>query len=81
MPTRPPSSWRTQQRSVRSSELNVPLLLLCQWKPVQLLLVPWIRGTDTRKGLDLIGLTLKRRDDILGFQSRDRGLRPWIWSI
>jgi 3-isopropylmalate/(R)-2-methylmalate dehydratase small subunit len=32
-------------------------------------------------GLDAIGLTLERRDEILGFQSRDRTLRPWIWSI
>jgi 3-isopropylmalate/(R)-2-methylmalate dehydratase small subunit len=33
------------------------------------------------EGLDEIGLTLKRRDEILAFQARDRGLRPWIWSI
>jgi 3-isopropylmalate/(R)-2-methylmalate dehydratase small subunit len=32
-------------------------------------------------GLDAIGVTLKRRDDIVAFQSRDRTLRPWIWSI
>jgi 3-isopropylmalate/(R)-2-methylmalate dehydratase small subunit len=32
-------------------------------------------------GLDAIGLTLERRNEILAFQSRDRALRPWIWSI
>jgi 3-isopropylmalate/(R)-2-methylmalate dehydratase small subunit len=31
-------------------------------------------------GLDAIGVTLKRRDEIAAFQSRDRTLRPWIWS-
>ena len=33
------------------------------------------------EGLDEIGLTLKRRDEIVAFQARDRELRPWIWSI
>jgi 3-isopropylmalate/(R)-2-methylmalate dehydratase small subunit len=32
-------------------------------------------------GLDAIGLTLERRNEILAYQSRDRALRPWIWSI
>ena len=32
-------------------------------------------------GLDAIGLTLKRRDDIRAFQTRDQAARPWIWSI
>jgi 3-isopropylmalate/(R)-2-methylmalate dehydratase small subunit len=31
-------------------------------------------------GLDAIGLTLKRRDEIAAFQARDRAARPWIWS-
>jgi 3-isopropylmalate/(R)-2-methylmalate dehydratase small subunit len=31
-------------------------------------------------GLDAIGLTLKRRDEIATFQARDRAARPWIWS-
>ncbi len=30
-------------------------------------------------GLDAIGLTLKRRDEIAAFQARDRVARPWIW--
>jgi 3-isopropylmalate/(R)-2-methylmalate dehydratase small subunit len=32
------------------------------------------------EGLDAIGLTLKRLDAILAFQSRDRERRPWIYS-
>jgi 3-isopropylmalate/(R)-2-methylmalate dehydratase small subunit len=32
-------------------------------------------------GLDAIGVTLKRRDEIRAFQARDRAARPWIWSI
>jgi 3-isopropylmalate/(R)-2-methylmalate dehydratase small subunit len=31
-------------------------------------------------GLDAIGLTLKRRDQIAAFQAGDRATRPWIWS-
>lgn len=30
-------------------------------------------------GLDAIGLTLQRRDEIAAFQARDRAARPWIW--
>jgi hypothetical protein len=30
-------------------------------------------------GLDAIGVTLKRRAEILAFQARDRELRPWIY--
>jgi 3-isopropylmalate/(R)-2-methylmalate dehydratase small subunit len=30
-------------------------------------------------GLDAIGLTLTRRDQITAFQARDRAARPWIW--
>lgn len=30
-------------------------------------------------GLDAIGLTLKRRDEIRAFQTRDQATRPWIW--
>jgi 3-isopropylmalate/(R)-2-methylmalate dehydratase small subunit len=33
------------------------------------------------EGLDEIGLTLKRRDEILAFQTRDRAVRPWIWAV
>ena len=32
-------------------------------------------------GLDAVGLTLKRRDEIRAFQARDQAARPWIWSI
>jgi 3-isopropylmalate/(R)-2-methylmalate dehydratase small subunit len=32
-------------------------------------------------GLDAIGLTLKRRDEIRAFQARDQTARPWIWSV
>jgi 3-isopropylmalate/(R)-2-methylmalate dehydratase small subunit len=32
-------------------------------------------------GLDAIGLTLKRADEIRAFQARDRAARPWIWSV
>ena len=32
-------------------------------------------------GLDAIGLTLKRRDEIRAFQTRDQTARPWIWSV
>jgi 3-isopropylmalate/(R)-2-methylmalate dehydratase small subunit len=32
-------------------------------------------------GLDAIGLTLRRRDEIRAFQARDQAARPWIWSI
>ncbi len=32
------------------------------------------------EGLDAIGLTLKRRDEIQGFERADRIARPWIWG-
>jgi 3-isopropylmalate/(R)-2-methylmalate dehydratase small subunit len=32
-------------------------------------------------GLDAIGLTLKRRDEIHAFQTRDQAARPWIWLV
>ncbi len=32
------------------------------------------------EGLDAIGLTLKRRDQIETFQHADRQLRPWVWG-
>lgn len=31
------------------------------------------------EGLDAIGLTLKRKDEIEAFQRADRVARPWIW--
>lgn len=31
------------------------------------------------EGLDTIGLTLKRKDEIEAFQRADRVARPWIW--
>jgi 3-isopropylmalate/(R)-2-methylmalate dehydratase small subunit len=30
-------------------------------------------------GLDAIDLTLKSREDIAAFETRDRNLRPWIY--
>jgi 3-isopropylmalate/(R)-2-methylmalate dehydratase small subunit len=33
------------------------------------------------EGLDEIGLTLERRDEILAYQKRDREKRPWIWAV
>ena len=33
------------------------------------------------EGLDVIGLTLKRRNEIESFQAKDRVARPWIWAI
>jgi len=33
------------------------------------------------EGLDDIGITLKRRDEIEAFQRRDRETRPWIWQF
>lgn len=33
------------------------------------------------EGLDVIGLTLKRRSDIKSFEDADRRLRPWIWAV
>ena len=32
------------------------------------------------EGLDAIGLTKKKADEILAFQDADRALRPWIWQ-
>ncbi len=32
-------------------------------------------------GLDAIGLTLERRNEIRAFQTRDQAARPWIWSV
>lgn len=32
------------------------------------------------EGLDAIGVTLKRRDEIEAFQQGDRIARPWIWA-
>ena len=33
------------------------------------------------EGLDAIAVTLKRDDEILAFQARDRIKRPWIYGI
>lgn len=32
------------------------------------------------EGLDAVGITLKRIDEIRTFQQRDRARRPWIWE-
>ena len=32
------------------------------------------------EGLDDVALTLKRRDEILAWQARDKAARPWAWS-
>ena len=42
--------------------------------------VPPGERTMLLEGLDAIGLTLKRRDQIEAFQRADRVARPWIWS-
>ena len=42
--------------------------------------VPAGERTMMLEGLDAIGLTLKRRDQIEAFQRADRVARPWIWA-
>ena len=46
--------------------------------------IPFDVPAEERKmlleGLDAIGLTKKRSDEILAFQKADRSLRPWIWG-
>jgi 3-isopropylmalate/(R)-2-methylmalate dehydratase small subunit len=38
-----------------------------------------MRRVALLEGLDDIGLTLKRNDDILQWQAADRVARPWVW--
>jgi 3-isopropylmalate/(R)-2-methylmalate dehydratase small subunit len=43
--------------------------------------VPRLRRDALLEGVDDIGLTLKRKETIASFQSRDRLARPWIYDI
>ncbi|WP_288588346.1 3-isopropylmalate dehydratase small subunit [uncultured Methylobacterium sp.] len=38
------------------------------------------RRQALREGLDEIGVTLTRADEIAAWQARDRAARPWIWA-
>ena len=42
--------------------------------------VPPAERTMMLEGLDAIGLTLKRSDQIEAFQRADRVARPWVWA-
>jgi 3-isopropylmalate/(R)-2-methylmalate dehydratase small subunit len=33
------------------------------------------------EGVDDIGLTLKQRSEIIAWQAKDRGSRPWVWEL